>query len=106
MRYKTNIIDLEKIKLNEADTVSSILQNIAILLSTQQGSVPLYRSFGLPQSFVDKPLPVAKPLAIAEVKDAIEEFEPRATVISVTFQDGGEGAGMLVPIVEVEIADE
>ena len=43
MTYKVSAVDVGTVKLNEQDTVSSVLQNIAILLSTRQGTVPLYR---------------------------------------------------------------
>lgn len=41
MTYKVSAVDVGTVKLNEQDTVSSVLQNIAILLSTRQGTVPL-----------------------------------------------------------------
>lgn len=53
MTYKVSAVDVGTVKLNEQDTVSSVLQNIAILLSTRQGTVPLYREFGLPMRFLD-----------------------------------------------------
>ena len=40
MTYKVSAVDVGTVKLNEQDTVSSVLQNIAILLSTRQGTVP------------------------------------------------------------------
>jgi len=106
MSYKVSTRDLSKITLSQADRVSSILQNIAIILSTRQQSIPLYRSFGLPMQFIDKPIPVAKPLIIAEIQEAIAEFEPRATLVNVTFEEDESAPGRLIPTVEVEIADE
>ena len=47
MSYKVNATDLTNIRFNETDTLSSVLQNIAVLLSTPKGSVPQYREFGL-----------------------------------------------------------
>lgn len=103
MIYTVSAADARGIKLNEVDTARSVLQNVAMILATRQQTVPLYRSFGLPQKFVDKPIPAAKPLAIAEVKEAVEEFEPRATVLSVTFSEDTDNPGRLIPTVEVEI---
>lgn len=57
MSFRVSPQDLTRIRLNEADPVASVLQNIAILLTTRQQSVPLYRSFGLPMKFIDKRLP-------------------------------------------------
>ena len=76
MSYKVTASDIGAVQLNETDTVRSVLQNIAIILSTRQGTCPLYRGFGLPQKFVDKPLPVAMPMMYSEVKEAVEEYEP------------------------------
>jgi len=104
--YKVSPYDLTQIVLNESDTVSSVLQNIAIILSTWQGSVPLYRNFGLPGNFVDKPIPVAKTLIVAEVQEAIRIFEPRAKIINITSEIDVNNPGKLIPIVEVEIINE
>jgi len=106
MSYRVSPQDLKRIRLNEADTVSSVLQNIAIILTTRQQSVPLYRYFGLPMQFVDKPMEVAKTMMIAEITDAIREFEPRARVVGITFTTDNSNPGRLIPIVEVEITNE
>ncbi len=106
MSYTVSTADLTHIRLSEPDTVKSVIQNVALILATRQGTSPLYRQFGLPQSFVDKPIPVAKPMLIAEVKEAVEEFEPRAEVIGVTFAEDRAIPGRLIPTVEVEIREE
>lgn len=106
MSYKVSATDLTVIRLNEQDTVSAVLQNIAVILSTSKGSVPLYRSFGLNTDFLDKPIPVAKTMMVAEVREAIETWEPRATVVDVSFREDISAPGTLIPIVEVEVADE
>lgn len=61
MSYKVKATDLTNIRFNETDTLSSVLQNIAVILSTPKGSVPQYREFGLSVVFLDKPMPIAKP---------------------------------------------
>ena len=103
MIYKVSPRDLRSIKLNESDTVAAILQNIAIILSTRQQSVPLYRGFGLKMQFIDKPVSVARPMMIAEIQEAIMEFEPRATLLGVSFEIDENAPGKLIPTVEVEI---
>lgn len=105
MRYKVTATDLKQIKMNEINVVNSALQNIAIILSTRQGSVPLYREFGLPMRFLDKPTHIAKPMIVLEIKEAIEDFEPRAEFIGVTFQEDTSAPGRLIPTVEVEIRE-
>ena len=81
MSYKVSAVDLSAIRLNEPDPIASVLQNISVILRTQQGTVPMYREFGLPMKFLDKPIPVAKPMLYIEAKEAIELYEPRATVL-------------------------
>jgi phage baseplate assembly protein W len=106
MSYKISPGNLGKITLSETDTVTAVMQNIAVLLSTRRGSVPLYRDFGLTMDFVDRPIPAAKPLIVAEIENALREYEPRATLISVTFETDKSMPGRLIPTVEVEIHDE
>lgn len=103
MRYTVTATDLTEIRFNETDTVSSVLQNIAIILRSRRGTVPLYRQFGLAQSFLDRPAPVARALIYREIKDAIDEFEPRAEVVDITFAEDRDTPGRLIPTVEVEI---
>lgn len=103
MSYEVNAGVIGTLRLNETAPVVSVLQNIALILSTRQGSVPMYRDFGLPMDFVDKPIPVARVLMIAAVREAVEKWEPRATVLGVTFDASAEQEGRLVPIVEVDI---
>ena len=103
MGHKIAPYGLASISLNQSDTVKSVLQNIAIILSTRQGSVPMYREFGLPMQFIDKPMPVARTMMIAEVQEAIDRFEPRARVTSITLAYDESAPGRLVPTVEVEI---
>lgn len=106
MRYTVNAADLSSLRLGETDSVRAALQNISIILRTGQQTAPLYRGFGLLWSIVDMPTPAAKPLLIAAIKDAIETYEPRATVEKVTFSEDATAPGRLVPTVEVTIADE
>lgn len=93
----------ESLTLNETDTVASVLQNVAIILSTRRGSCPMYRDFGISMDFLDRPMPVAKTLAYAEIKEAIETYEPRAQVVNITFSESPEAPGQLSPVVEVNI---
>ena len=106
MSYKVTAADLGAVRLNETDTVSSVLQNIAIILSTRQGTCPLYRGFGLPQKFLDKPIPVAMPMMYSEIKEAVEEYEPRAEIVDITFEVDPSAPGRLIPTVEVNIIND
>ena len=103
MSYKVNAADLTHIRFNETDMLSSVLQNIAVILSTPKGSVPQYREFGLSATMLDKPTPVAKMMMRAEVREAIERWELRARFVSMTFEERITQPGTLWPTVEVEI---
>jgi len=104
--YRVSAADLTEIHFEEQDIVSDVLQNIAIILSTPKGSVPLDREFGLSTVFLDKPIPVAKTMLIAEIREAIERWEPRAQFIGVIFEEKAAMPGTLWPTVEVEIIGE
>ena len=104
--YQVNAVDLKKLRLLETETVASVLQNIAVILKTPKGSVPMYREFGLSQSFLDRPMPVARNMLISAVKEAIERWEPRAEIVDVTFSGNASNPGELNPTVEVKIIGE
>ena len=103
MSYYVRATDLTNIRFDDMDPVSSVLQNIAVLLSTIKGTVPQYRDFGLTATFLDKPMPIAKMMMIAEVREAIEKWEPRARYVSIDFSEDITRPGTLWPAVEVEI---
>jgi len=90
-------INLQPQSVNE-----EVLQNVAMILATPKFSVPLDRDLGMTNQFLDKPTPAAQALMIAEIVDAIEKYEPRATVEEVKFRQGS-GEGALIPVVEVSI---
>jgi Phage baseplate assembly protein W len=106
MVYKINPMDMTAVTLSEQDRTQSILQNISIIIQTRQQSVPLYRNFGLPMRFLDKPVQAARTMIIAEIQEAITEFEPRAALLGVTFETDESAPGVLVPILEVEINEQ
>ncbi|MDE6260405.1 MAG: GPW/gp25 family protein [Oscillospiraceae bacterium] len=103
MSYTVSATDLGDIRLNEREEVNAVLQNIALILATPKGSVPMYRDFGLSQEFLDRPMPVARVMMITEVREAIELWEPRATVTDIQFANDPLEPGKLIPTVEVEI---
>ena len=91
-----------------ATEVAEILQNVKTIISTRKGTVPLDRDFGIGWKHLDKPLPVARSLMQAEIIDAIEQYEPRAKVVSIKFDEGTEDAlqGILRPRVTINIGNE
>lgn len=100
-KYTVRSNDVVSMRFQQENTVESVLQNIALLLSTKKGTVPMYREFGLDMAFVDKPLEVAETLVFSEISEALEEFEPRATLCDVTFEK--DSSGKMNIVVEVEI---
>jgi len=92
-----------KITLAENDPVKSVIQNVRTILRTPKFTVPLYREFGVDTSFVDTPITVVSPIIYAEIREAIEEFEPRCTVTGISFEIDPLNPGRLLPTVEVEI---
>jgi phage baseplate assembly protein W len=64
----------------------NIIQCIRTLLLTPEGTVPLYRGFGLNQKFIGKPLDVAGNLLAVEIMDKVATYEPRASVSEVQTQ--------------------
>lgn len=88
--------------------VEEILQNVRTILSTRIGTVPLHRDFGLTWEHIDKPYQVARSLMQAEIIDAIEEYEPRARIKSVTFNDNAADAmeGLLKPRVVISTGED
>ena len=103
MSYQVSEADLKTIRLNEQDTVSSVLHNVALILATPKGTIPMYRDFGLDREFLDMPIPEAEVRMIAPIREAVEEWEPRATVKDVFFTRSGDGSGRLLAHVEIEI---
>lgn len=94
-----------KLNLAPKNEREEIYQNIATILKTIQGSVPLDRDFGVDGSYIDLPMPIAKGQWQAEIIDAIERDEPRVRVLQVDFEENTTDAmdGILSPIVTVEI---
>ena len=104
MTYKVSSAESYTLSLQQNSKVYSVLQNIALLLNTKRGTVPMYRDFGLPMEFVDKPIEVAETMAFVEISDALEEFEPRAKLKDVYFEKAANGTMTIT--VEVSIVDE
>ena len=103
MEHTVSATDLTNIQLIEEDEVKEILRNVAVILATPKGSVPMYRSFGLDMSFLDKPMNVAKNMAVIPVREAIEEWEPRATYKDIMLSTDPSNPGKLTFTVQIEI---
>ncbi len=103
MEYTVSATDLRSIRLDEEDEVKEVLRNVAVILATPKGSVPMYRRFGLDMSFLDKPMNIAKNLAVIPVREAIEEWEPRAEYKDITLFADPSNPGKLSFDVQIGI---
>lgn len=105
MEYTVSATDLAHIRLKEENEIKEILRNVAVILATPKGSVPMYRSFGLDMRFLDKPMNVAKEMAVIPVREAIEEWEPRAVFKNITLFPDPSNPGKLGFTVQIEIME-
>jgi len=89
-----------------ATGIRAVMQNVKTILATIRGTVPLDRTFGIDDTFIDTPEPVAQAKFTGAVIAAVERWEPRVKVVSVTWVrlDNSETAdGRLVPRVRVRL---
>ena len=91
-----------------ANETAEILQNVRTILITLVGSVPMSRIFGIDWESIDSPYPVARALMQSAVIEAIESYEPRARVESVTFDESVTDSmdGILSPRVLISIGED
>lgn len=104
MSYTVSASRKTGLTLNETNRVESILQNVSIAIRTWLGDIPLHRDRGMANKFLDRPMNVAAPAMIVEIRETIQREEPRAELLSVKFEP--DPTGILIPTVEVEIIDE
>ena len=84
--------------------VQDIAKCLRTLYSTPIGSQEGDRELGInPNIFVDKPLPVAKGLYVAEVTEKTASCEPRARVVRVDWLDSDVLHGVVIPKVVYEL---
>lgn len=85
-----------------ATGVDEVLQNVAFILSTPIMSCTLDREFGW-RTGIDDPIQLRKARYTYEVTEAIQKFEPRAIVESVSFEEADELNGQLRPKVRIGV---
>jgi len=105
MTYTVRASPDAALTLNETDTVTSVLQNIGIILRTRVGNVPLQRWLGLKMNWLDRPSNVVPTMMVSDIKEAIERDEPRAKFVSVSFEADPDDPARVIPIVEVNIRE-
>lgn len=92
---------LANIDLAPANTHQEVILNIAVILDLVQKSCPMFRDGGLPGELYGRPLNVVENILVGHIYDQIEEFEPRAILAGVTFEED-HLTGQIIPIIELE----
>ena len=92
---------LKNIDLSPKNEYQEVLQNVAIIIDTWENTCPLLRALGLPGQLIGRPLPVVKNIMVGQLYDQIEQYEPRAILGGITFEENAF-IGKLIPIVEIE----
>lgn len=106
MAYTVKAAPATAIELLERDPVKAKLQEVAMVMGTIKGSVPMYREFGcIERSVLDKPMPVAELMLRTTIREGIEKYCKGVTVTRVFFQRD-EKTGTLTPAVEVDVHAE
>jgi len=95
--------DLPALDLFTDDEEKEIVQNIICILKTAQGSCPGLRDYGMDPAIMHKPVPVAKAAFSVSITRQVQEYEPRATIVRLEFEDDPEHPAVLSPILEVSI---
>lgn len=93
----------ERIPFTEYNTPRAIMKCVQNIMATRKGTVPLYMDLGTDHSYVDLPVQDAKIRMIAPLREAIEEWEPRVTVVQISSKTGGAMSEQLLPCAEVTI---
>lgn len=89
---KTNLYDFRLEYLFQDGGVAEIDRQLALLLSTRVGTIPLDREFGLDFSFLDMPTETAKSLYTAEVTKKVAKFIPGVRVAKIEWDAAEMGA--------------
>lgn len=103
MRHKIRSDTPLSLSLCENDVEKSILQNVYSILTTAKGSIPMYRDFGLPMAYRDRPMNIVETIISSEIMNALRQFEPRATFADVICEIDEKEPDKIVVILEVDI---
>ena len=101
----------EQVDFLPKTVAEEVVQNVRTILDTIVGSVPIERNIGISWDYVGKPMPVAMDMLRIAVNDAIARQEPRAQILSITF-DPPENSiefaeqGILKPRVRIYIDEQ
>lgn len=79
-----------------------ILQNVAMIINSVVHSCPMDRGFAWDGSILDRPIHIIPTLLSSRLIAAVNRYEPRAQVVSVTYT-GNADNGQIRPKVKVRI---
>lgn len=88
---ETGVYDFKLEYTFAGNALAELDRQLALLLSTREGTMPLDREFGLNMDLVDMPPEVAKSLYTAEVTEKVAKFIPTVKVREITWDTGGQG---------------
>ena len=90
-----------------ATGLSGLEQCLRLIVATFAYSVPMDRSFAGLGSFVDSPAPHKVAALIAELTEAIEKYEPRVVVTSISLEPNPEALmkGQVYPLITFHLKD-
>lgn len=94
--------EMKDINFVPASEYEEILQNVRTIINTLKKTVPMDREFGINGEIIDMPIAAAQAKITGEIVAAVSKYEPRAKVVSVSYE-GKETDGQLLPTVRVRI---
>lgn len=95
----TPIFDFQMERTMSDNRMEELDRQLALLLTTRAGTMPLDREFGINMDFVDKPPELAKVLYTQEVTKQVAKFIPWVRVKEITWSHGAQG--QLIPKVVI-----
>jgi len=90
-----------EINFAPADERAEIIQNIKTILQTVQGTVPLFREFGISAENLDAPINLTQTLLAAEIARQINLYEPRAVLKRINAEKNLDGTMKITIQIEV-----
>lgn len=105
MNIYTVDIHLQDINLHPTSKLEEVFQNVNTIVGTIAGTVPLAREFGIDDKYIDSPTLAMKTKLIAEIKEKVEAYEPRAQVLEVNY--GSELMdGIVRPVIKIRVNED
>jgi len=88
------------VNITPLNIYQEVLQNVAVIVGTWGNTCPMMRDFGIPAKLIGRPLPVVENIMVGLLYEQIEQYEPRAVLGNITFEENA--FGKLIPIIEIQ----